>query len=177
MKRRTFHDRLICGLLASVTLSGIATAAQAPGQKSDAGVVATIAIVGCLERWAPAAEPGGDPAAAKPPAGVRYMLTNAEGLTASATSSAATPQAAPKNQRYLLLEAKGVDYAAHVNHRVRIVGTIAPQPSPGASAVQQMIDPSSRETNLPARPEAESYDGNLVDVSDLTMVARSCRAE
>jgi hypothetical protein len=157
-----------------VLFSGAVAIAQAPGQKSETGVVATLTVTGCLVRWAP--DPGAavDPATAKPPAGVEYMLTEAEGQAASATSDGATPQPTAKRERYLLLPAKSVNYAAHLNHRVRIVGTIAPQPSTGASPAQLIVDPSSRETNLPARPEAESYDGNLVDVSALTMVARSC---
>jgi hypothetical protein len=173
MRNRTSNARVIhCA--AFVLVSGLTAVAQAPAQKSDTGVVATLSITGCLERWAPNPAGGGDPAAAKPPAGVRYMLTQAEGQAASATSNTAAPQPAARHERYLLLDAKGVDYAAHVNHRVRIAGTIAPQPSTGASPLQQVIDPSTRETNLPARPEAESYDGNLVDVSALTMVAKSC---
>jgi len=169
-------NQLICVVVAAA-LGEITVAAQAPVQKSDTGVVATVSLIGCLEKWAPDPAAGGDPATAKPPAGVQFMLTQAEGQAVSATSGAATPQPAATHERYLLLDAKGVDYGAHVNHRVRIVGTIAPQPSTGASPVQQAIDPSSRETNLPARPEAESYDGNLVDVSALTMVARSCRGD
>lgn len=170
------HEPLVYALacIAGVLSSGTVSTMQQAPTKSDTGVVATLAVTGCLVRWAPDPAAGGDPAAAKPPAGVEYMLTNAEGQAASTTANTATPQAAAKQERYLLLPAKGVNYAAHVNHRVQIVGTIAPQPSTGASPVQQVVDPSSRETNLPARPEAESYDGNLVDVSGLKMVARSC---
>jgi hypothetical protein len=171
MKRRTHGQFLNC--LTCVLLGGITAAAQAPAQKSDTGVVATLSITGCLERWAPDPAAASDPSAAKPPAGVQFMLTHAEGQAASATSNTGTPQSAPP-ERYLLLESKTVDYAAHLNHRVRIAGTIAPQPSAGASLAQQIVDPSTRETNLPVRAETVSYDGNLVDVSALTMVARSC---
>jgi len=172
MSRPKNYDHVVTFMLCAL-LGGVAAVAQAP-QKSDTGVVATISVTGCLARWTPDPAAGGEAAAAKPPAGVQYMLTHAEGQAASATSSTTTPQPVTRHERYLLLEAKGVDYAAHVNHRVRIVGTIAPQPSTGASPAQQAADPSSRETNLPDRPEAASYDGNLVDVSTLTMVSRSC---
>lgn len=174
MRNRT-SNACVIHCFAFALLSGITAAAQAPAQKSDTGVVATVSVTGCLERWAPDPTAGGDPAALKPPAGVRFMLTNVEGQAQSATANTGTPQPAARHERYLLLDAKGVDYAAHVNHQVRIAGTIAPQPSAGASPVQQTVDPSTRETNLPARPEAESYDGNLVDVSRMTMVAPSCR--
>jgi hypothetical protein len=103
------------------------------------------------------------------------MLTDAEGRAASATSTSPAPHTAPTPQRYLLLESTAVDYAAHVNHRVRIGGTIAPQPSTGASLAQQIVDPSTRETNLPAKAETASYDGTLVDVSTLTMIAPTCK--
>ncbi|MEO7156257.1 MAG: hypothetical protein ABI039_01770 [Vicinamibacterales bacterium] len=162
-------------VIAWVMLSGSVTAAQAPGQPqpSKTGVVATLSVTGCLVRWAPDSTTNAD-AAPKPPAGVQFMLTHGQGLAASATSNAPTTQPAPSPDRYLLLESKTIDYAAHLNHRVRIDGTIAPQPSTGASLAQQIEDPSTRETNLPAKAETASYDGNLVDVSTLTMVARSC---
>src|SRR5687768_7298076 len=99
-----------------LSLSGIA-GAQAPGQKSDTGVVATLSVTGCLVRWAPDVSAGGG-AAAKPPAGVEFMLTEAHGQSASATSTSPAPQPAPAPKRYLLLENKSIDYAAHVNHRV-----------------------------------------------------------
>jgi hypothetical protein len=171
---RAHAIQIVILCLACVVSSGVSGAAQSAAQKSDTGVVATLAITGCLERWAPAPGAAADPAAAKPPAGVEFMLSQAKGQAESATSAAATPQAATRNERYLLLPMKGVDYAAHVNHQVRITGAIAPQPSAGASTAQQIADPSSRETNLPARPEAESYDGSLVDVATFTMVAQSC---
>ena len=163
----------ITSCLACVLLAGTTIAAQAPGKKSDTGVVATLSVTGCLERWAPDPAASAD-AAAKPPAGVLFMLTHAEGQSASATSESPSAQTAPAPERYLLLESKTVDYAAHLNHRVRIAGTIAPQPSTGASLAQQIVDPATRETNLPEKAETASYSGNLVDVSALTMVAKSC---
>jgi hypothetical protein len=170
MKLPTSRPIMIC--LACMLWSGIA-GGQGRSQKSDAGVVATLSVTGCLVRWAPDVS-GGGAASAKPPAGVEFMLTDAQGQSASATSASPAAQPAPAPKRYLLLENKTVDYAAHVNHRVRIAGSIAPQPSTGASLAQQIVDPSTRETNLPAQAETVSYDGNLVDVSALTMVARSC---
>jgi hypothetical protein len=170
MNVRTHAQITAC--LACVVLAGTAIAAQAP-QKSDTGVVATLSVTGCLQRWAPDAA-AGETAAAQPPAGVQFMLTGAEGRTASATSTSPASQTASKPQRYLLLESKTVDYAAHVNHRVQIAGTIAPQPSTGASLAQQVVDPSTRETNLPVKAETASYDGTLVDVSALTMMSRTC---
>ena len=167
------HRGFVTTCLTCVLLCGIVGAAQAPRQKSDTGVVATLSVIGCLERWAPEPTAAGDAGGAKPPAGVQFMLTHAEGQSASATSNVQATQPAP-TERYLLLDSTAIDYAAHVNQRVRISGTIAPQPSTGASLAQQVVDPSTRETNLPAKAETSSYDGNLVDVSALTMVARTC---
>jgi hypothetical protein len=154
-------------------LSGGVTAAQQPAKKSDTGVVAALSVTGCLERWAPDTAAGHDPSA-KPPDGVQFMLTHADGVSASATSPAPTLQPAPSPNRYLLLDSKTINYAAHLGHRVRIAGSIAPQPSAGASVAQQIADPATRETNLPATAETVSYSGNLVDVSALTMVDKSC---
>jgi hypothetical protein len=171
---RAFASRSVVPCLVCLLAGGSVGMAQAPAQKSETGVVATLAVIGCLERWAPEPGTATDSAPAKPPAGVEFMLTHAEGQTTSATATTGVAQSAPRQERYLLLPAKGLDYAAHLNHRVRVTGTIAPQPSTGASPAQQVIDPSSRETNLPATAEAESYGGTLVDVSALAMVARSC---
>jgi hypothetical protein len=57
---------------------------------------------------------------------------------------------------------------------VKVVGSIAPQPSEGASAVDRAVDPSRAETNLPEQPASEAYRTNLIEVSSLTMVSRSC---
>lgn len=165
---------LIAGSFVFALFGGIVAGAQAPPQKSDTGVVATLTVTGCLERWTPDPAEAADPNGAKPPAGVQFMITNAEGRSASATSGSGTTQPPPAPERYLLLASKTVDYAAHVGHRVRISGTIAPQPSTGASLSQQIVDPSTRETNLPEKAETASYGGNLVDVSALSMVDRSC---
>jgi len=159
---------LVCVLLVGTTI-----AAQAPAQKSDTGVVATLSVTGCLVRWAADVSTNAG-AGEKPPAGVEFMLIDAQGQSASATSDSPAPQTAPSPKRYLLLENKTIDYAAHANHRVRIAGTVAPQPSTGASLTQQIVDPSTRETNLPAQAETTSYGGNLVDVSALTMIAPTC---
>ena len=153
-----------------VTLSaGTALLAQAPQEKAATGVVATITATGCLESTAGLAE--------KPPAGAKFVLTHVDGRTASATSGEAgkTEKTGPET-RYLLLPDPKLDVAAHLNHRVKIVGTIAPQPSEGASLTEIVTDPASRETNLPGGAKPEGYQYNLVDVSSLTMVSGSCKS-
>jgi hypothetical protein len=156
-------------------LTLIATLAQAQQSPQTAqaktGVVATVSATGCVERWTP--QPGDT--AVKPPDGVLFVLTRIDGKTASATTAGApTVEKTPPASRYLLLPQPSLNLAAHLNHRVRIDGTIAPQPTQGASLAEAVTNPAARETNLPDGPEAKSYRDNLIDVSSLTMVARSC---
>jgi hypothetical protein len=144
------------------------------GEKPVAGVVASVTLTGCLERWSDeaAASPAGTPG--KAPAGAEYVLTRVEGQVASATSAAATPAKPANDARYLLLSSPKVNFATHLNHKVQIVGTIAPQPSEGASPAESIAEPSRAETNLPAGPKSEAYRLNLVEVSSLTMVSPAC---
>jgi hypothetical protein len=139
-------------------------------------VVATVTATGCVERWradATAAPAGA--AADKGPAGVAYMLTGVQGETQSASAAGTgKTEVTPPQTRYLLLPDSKVDFAAHLNHRVKITGSIAPQPSAGASLADAIADPTTRETNLPADSKSEAYRDNLVEVTALTMVARAC---
>ena len=169
------HVLFFCGILtiAATALAGHLTAAQQPTQpaKASTGVVATVSATGCVERWSP--QPGDG--ATKAPEGVEYMLTRVEGRTASATEAGSgTSERTPPAARYLLLSEPALNLAGHLNHRVRIDGTIAPQPTQGASLTDNLTNPASRETNLPEGPEPKSYRDNLIDVSSLTMVGREC---
>jgi hypothetical protein len=132
----------------------------------------TVTATGCLERWR------GDAAAGVPadkgPAGVTFVLTRIHGETTSASAGESKTAATSPQARYLLLPDPKVDYAAHLNHLVKIAGTIAPQPSAGASVGDAIADPATRETNLPADEKSEAYQDNLIEVSALTMVARTC---
>lgn len=159
-------------LALGVVLAPTASRAQTPSPKPETGAVASVTVTGCLERWS-AAKPDGasDPAADAPPAGAEYMLTSQDPDPAS-RAAASGPES---KKRYLLLDNPKVDYAAHLRHTVTVVGTITPQPTPGASAEDRAIDPSTRETNLPLRPEPAAYRLNLVEVSSLKMVSNECR--
>lgn len=164
-----------CGtaMVAIVGFAGRSAAFQQPTQsgKASTGVVATVSATGCVERWSPA--PG--ETATKPPDGVEFVLTQIDGKTESATASGAgTPARTPSAARYLLLSQPSLNLAAHVNHRVKIDGTIAPQPTQGASLPDSLANPAARETNLPEGPEPKSYRDNLIDVASLAMVAREC---
>ena len=80
----------------------------------------------------------------------------------------------PPASRYLLLPQRTLNLAAHLGHRVRIDGTIAPQPTEGATLADNLSNPAARETNLPEGPESKSYRDNVIDVASLTMVAPAC---
>jgi len=160
----------------AVPPSGHAVPQPKTAPPSAATVAATVTATGCLERWrADVAASAAGAVADKGPAGVAYMLTGVQGETQSASGAGIgkTETTSPQT-RYLLLPDPKVDFAAHLNHRVRITGTIAPQPSAGASLVDTIADPSTRETNLPADSKSEAYQDNLIEVSALTMVARAC---
>lgn len=157
----------------AATLAATTAQAQQPPQAAQAktGVVATVSATGCVERWT--AQPGDT--TTRPPDGVQFVLTHIDGKTASATTAGAPPiEKTPPAAQYLLLPQPSLNLAAHVNHRVRIDGTIAPQPSEGASPADAAINPAARETNLPEHGESKSYRDNLIDVKSLTMVAATC---
>jgi len=179
MSRRFLISGGACAFVAGASLvaqtsSGTPQPSQAG--KPVAGVVASVTVTGCLERWSTAAPPSptGAPTE-KAPAGAEYVLTQVEGHTESATAAGGgkTGQADPK-ARYLLLPSPSMDLSAHLNHKVKVAGTIAPQPSEGASPADRAINPSASETNLPERPESSAYQTNLLEVSSLTMVSPNC---
>jgi hypothetical protein len=170
---------ICCAALAVVAPAGLRaqTAPTVPpqGDKPVTGTVATVTATGCLERWVPPPPaPGSDTTADKGPAGVEYVLTRVEGQAASATGGTGEPKKTGPETRYLLMSGPSLNLAPHLNHTVKIAGSIAPQPSEGASPEQQIVEPSSRETNLPAGPTSEAYKDNLVVVTSLTMVSKSC---
>lgn len=125
----------------------------------EAAPAPTVTATGCVERWQAEATAAGV-TTDKGPAGVTYVLTRIQG---------------DATKRYLLLPDPKLNFAAHLNHRVTLTGTIAPHPSAGASVADSIADPATRETNLPAGgAKPETHQDNLIEVSTLTMVARAC---
>lgn len=171
---------LMCGTFALA--GGIALGAQTgqpPAPRAEtpaAGVVASVTLTGCLEPFvAESAASPSDESAAQTPAGVKFMLTQANGQATPAPAAGGGGGAtAERDQKYLLLSSPTLALAPHVNHTVKVVGTITPQPAPGATAEDKLADPSRAETNLPAGPRPEAYRLNLVEVSTITMVAKTC---
>lgn len=160
------------GLLGAIGLAAPAVAAppqQAGTDTSKAGVVASFTATGCLEPavTAPIASPE---ASEDRPAGVKFMLTKVDRQPGASASA----DADRREVRYLLLSGPELDLSRHVNHKVTVTGTIAPQPTEGASAADRAADPTTRETNLPKGAESSAFHYNLVEVSSLKMVATSC---
>lgn len=143
---------------------------QPPGPPTTSAV-ATVSATGCLERW----RPEGSDTTAKPPEGVQFVLTQVDGRAVSETAAGGgLPTRPAPATRYLLMAPPSIALAPHLNHRVKIDGTVAPQPTQGATLVDNIQNPAARETNLPEAPEPKSYRDNLVEVSALSMVAREC---
>ncbi|MEP7116941.1 MAG: hypothetical protein ABI880_05135 [Acidobacteriota bacterium] len=169
---------LICGTLTLTAGTSLlaqsrpATRTPPEAEKPVAGVVASIVLTGCLERWSDAAMKTGA-AADTAPAGAEFVLTTVDGNITPPAGAAGREKTAPK-ARYLLLSSPTMNYAQHVNHIVKVVGSIAPQPAEGASVADRIAEPGRAETNLPAGPTSEAYRLNLVEVASLTMVAKTC---
>lgn len=157
----------------------------------------TVTVTGCLKGWdstmgtAPAdamAKPGdpmakpGDPMAKSgttPTAGTRYMLTATDASKPATPSATTTPsttpgaQAHPQPSQYIVTAGSGVNLAAHVNHQVRVTGTVA--------AGHAMTDKPAAPATRPGDPKAstgmtgDKAWGTLTATS-VTMVSATCSA-
>jgi len=117
-----------------------------PATRTDQG---SVTVTGCLKPWDnamgggatdPMAKPGdpmakpGDPMAkpGAPMASTRWVLTNVQGDKAMGQTSSQSPSAGgsaspahPQASQYVVMAGTGVNLSAHVNHQVRITGTVA----------------------------------------------------
>ena len=136
-----------CGAVALV--STMTLSAQTPAQRpatrpqppaptqpsTNAADQSPITVTGCLKPWDstmgtspadPMAKPGATSMAA-----TRYVLRNVfydkatEGPPQSATPTAGTPPPAqPQASQYIVVAGSGVNLTAHINHQVRLVGSV-----------------------------------------------------
>ena len=171
MKLRTSRPIMIC--LACMLWSGIA-GGQGRSQKSDAGVVATLSVTGCLVRMGTRClrrrRCFGEAAGRRrvhADGRARSIRISDVGFSGGPTSAGAQALPAAGEQDGRL---RGACQSPRENrrHALRRSRRRAHHWR-SKSSIR-----STRETNLPAQAETASYDGNLVDVSALTMVARSC---
>lgn len=120
----------------------------APTQPATRTDQSPVTVTGCLKPWDnamgaggadPMAKPGdhmakpGDPMAkpGAPMASTRWVLTNVQGDKAMGQSPSQSPSAGaaspahPQASQYVVMAGTGVNLSAHVNHQVRITGTVA----------------------------------------------------
>ena len=173
-----------CGVLVAGTLTlsaqAPAPAPQTPRPSPNTPARTddkTMTVTGCLKpadasQTAPA--PSATPSTTAPAS--RFMLTNVEADTGSAaggsTSTAKPSRPAPEESpaagtmtsagnRYILMPDAGVNLAAHVNHKVRITGTLS--------------DKADTKTAAPAEPRAGAMTTPAtIAVSAVTMVSATC---
>ena len=159
-----------------------ATAPAQPDQKPAPG---TMTIAGCLKV--------SDSTVATASGGARYVLANAamerplfggpmgtptSGAPAPGAPGAAAPPAHPMATQYMVVAGSGVDLAAHVNHQVRITGTVAgdhsgmPGMMPGDKPMAKPDMPATRPTDAP-KPNPMGMDHKGADKGSATLTASS----
>ncbi len=147
-----------------------------------------ITVAGCLTPWdstmatapaGPTATPG-DPRAkpgAAPMATTRYVLRNvsreiaAPGPPQAATPTAGTPPPThPQASQYIVAAGSGVNLAAHVNHQVRLVGTVD-YGMTMAHADKPADTPADKAT---ARPGDPAHARATLTATSVTMISATC---
>ena len=168
----------------AVTLSAQTPAAPRPGapQPSAATPARTddrsITVTGCLKAWEPKTEntPGApNRANTAIAAGTdKFLLANVEG-EGSGTPGATTT---PGLKQYMVMGDNGVNLGPHLNHKVRITGTVdakppvPPAPAPTTAEAQAQKDTATPGA-APAHPKDEDAISSLT-ASSVTMVSDTC---
>ena len=169
-----------------------ATAPAEPGRKPATGAKT---MTGCLK--------AADGTVTTTPADARYVLANAAmdrplfGAPPAAAPGTAAPPAHPMAMQYSVVGGIGVDLAAHVNHQVRITGTVAdahagmpgmmpgdkPMAKPGEKPMAKPAEmPSSRPGDAPkTHPMGMDHMGanqgwSTLTASSITMISATCTA-
>lgn len=160
----------------------------APTQPSTRLDRVAIAVTGCLKPWdntmgTPAADPAVTPGNT-PMAGTRYVLLDVEtDKPAPATDKPVpTPPPAgsghPQLAQFVVTAGPGVDLAAHVNHQVRLMGTVDPEPASAAPAVTTPTprpgDPPGPVVPVPASRAAAEKKWATLTATSVTMVSATC---
>ncbi len=135
--------------------------APSPGMTAQSDP-ATLTVTGCLKAWDASVAPS-DPALAGAAAG-RFLLTNIQpAAPGTAEPGKVRPAAPPANTQYVVTSAPSVDLAAHVNHTVRIEGTVA--------VSDAAANPAHGHTGRSAS-KADRWAG--LTATSLTMVSPAC---
>lgn len=177
--------------------------ATAPAQPEHKPAPGTMTMAGCLKV--------SDSTVAAAPAGARYVLANAamerplfggpmgtptSGAPAPGAPGAAAPPAHPMATQYMVVAGSGVDLTAHVNHQVRITGTVAgahagmpgmmpggkPMAKPGDTPMAKPDMPATRPGDVP-KPNPMGMDHKSADkgwstltAASITMISATCTA-
>lgn len=193
-----------CGAvtLASTMTLTAQTPAQPPAPRPQAPAMQptttpdpnSVTVTGCLKPWDhtmgtaqgssgtpsdPMAKPG-DPMnkpGATPMAGTRYVLANvqADKSASTATAGAQSP-AHPQASEFVVVAGAGVNLAAHVNHQVRVMGTVEGGNTHGSTgqANRPADKPAARPgESAPATPTAGANVGMSGDKKWATLTATS----
>lgn len=141
----------------------------------------SVTVTGCLKTWdatmgdgaaQPMAKPGDPmPKPGAPMASTRWLLTSvqadkATGQTPSQTPSAgAADPAASQSSQYVVTAGTGVNLSAHVNHQVRITGTV------GAAMDHGGMDHAAKPGD---KPMADDKKPVTLTATSVAMISATC---
>ena len=150
-------------LLCSATAAAQTPPAPRPAPTPSPGMTkqsdpATLTVTGCLKAWDASVAPS-DPALAGAAAG-RFLFTN---IQPPARGTAEPGRVPPANTQYVVTSEPDVNLAAHVNHTVRIEGTVA--------VSDAAANPAQGHTGRSAS-NADRWAG--LKATSLTMVSSAC---
>ena len=155
-------------------------AAPAVSPQQPPGATTPLTISGCLTKWeAATADPRAPTASPSRPAGTggqppRFVLVSRDRAPAQAGTPAPAGEAATAGARYILSAGTGIDLAAHVDHEVRVEGTLEPSgavqepPAMGRSRDQQ------RDTEAGMAGAGPAGSWPTLRARSLTMVSARC---
>jgi len=114
-------------------------------------------------------------------AGTRYVLSNVQSDKGTATSGSAAGTQSAAGTEYIVMAGAGVNLAAHVNHQVRVVGTVDGGMSHGSTgqADRQAGTSTARPGEVTPSPSASrghagSSDKKTLTATSVTMISATC---
>lgn len=178
------------GLSAQAPVQPPTTRPPAPTQPSARVDRVAIAVTGCLKPWdntmgTPSADSIAASPGSTPMAGTRYVLLDVEtdkpGDTPADRPAPTPPPAVaaghPQLAQFIVIAGAGVDLAAHVNHKVRLMGTVDPEPAPSSSVATPAPrpgDPPAPVVPKPASQAAAEKKWATLTATSVTMVSTTC---
>jgi len=178
----------------------------APTQPATRTDQSSVTVTGCLKPWDnamgggatdPMAKPGdpmakpGDPMGkpGAPMAGTRWVLTNVQGDRATGQTPSHSPSAGgaaspahPQASQYVVTAGTGVNLSAHVNHQVRITGTVAGgmdhgnMAPAGKAGDKPMARPGDAKPGMAADHMGDDKKSATLTATSVTMISATCTA-